>query len=45
MQGRAVGALFLELDGRNQTNFAAALELLRQRASEAEALGHVVDDD
>ena len=45
VQGRAVGALFLELDGRNETSFAAALEFLRQRASEVEALGHVVDDD
>ena len=45
VQDRAVGALFLELDGRNETSFAAALEFLRQRASEVEALGHVVDDD
>jgi D-methionine transport system ATP-binding protein len=44
VQNRAVGALFLELDGRNEASFAAALEFLRQRASEVEALGHVVDD-
>jgi D-methionine transport system ATP-binding protein len=44
VQGRAVGALFLELDGRNETSFAAAVDFLRQRVSEVETLGHVVDD-
>ena len=45
VQDTAIGALFVGLDASNASTFAGAIEFLRQRASEAEVLGHVVDDD
>jgi hypothetical protein len=44
VQGTAIGALFITLDGGDAATLAAALEFLRHRASEAEVLGHVFDD-
>jgi D-methionine transport system ATP-binding protein len=44
VSGEAVGALFLEVDGRDRAEFSAALGFLRQRASEVEVLGHVDGD-
>jgi D-methionine transport system ATP-binding protein len=44
VQGAAIGALFVCLDGGDAERFSAGLEFLRQRASEAEVLGHVRDD-
>ena len=45
VRGEAVGALFLEADGRDHAQFSAALDFLRQHASEVEVLGHVAGDD
>jgi len=44
IQDTAIGALFFLLDAADAAIFLAALEFLRQRASEAEVLGHVRDD-
>jgi D-methionine transport system ATP-binding protein len=44
VQDIPIGALFVALDGADAAAFAAALAFLRQHASEAEVLGHVVDD-
>jgi D-methionine transport system ATP-binding protein len=44
VQQTAIGTLFIELDGRDETAFAAAIEFLRQRTTETEVLGHVIDD-
>jgi D-methionine transport system ATP-binding protein len=43
VQGHAIGAQFLELDGGD--SFPAALEYLRRHAHEVEVLGHVAGDD
>ena len=43
VQGHAIGAQFLELDGGD--SFPATLAYLRQRAHEVEVLGHVAGDD
>jgi D-methionine transport system ATP-binding protein len=44
VQQTPIGTLFIELDGRDGAGFVAALEFLRQRTTETEVLGHVVDD-
>ena len=45
LHGESVGALFLEVDARDNEKFSAALAFLRARTHEVETLGHVVGND
>jgi D-methionine transport system ATP-binding protein len=45
VQQRAIGAFFIELDGRDAKALANALAYFSARAHEVELLGHVVADD